>query len=424
MKRIWLLFVCIVCAASLAAQSNSSIKELEERRQSLQKQIQESEKLLNTTKKDVGSQLNSLATLTGQIEERKRYILVITNDLAAVNREIASLEKQLKQLEADLKEKRKRYESSVQYLRKNKTIEEKLLFILSAETLAQTYRRMRYVNEYATYQRLQGEEILAKQEQVKKKKKELGRTKAAKESLLKEREKERTRLVEQEKQQKNIVAGLRKKQKGLQDELAKKRRESKRLNDRIEKLIAEEIERARKLAEAEAKKENAAKGKSTGTTKGAAPMAGFTMSKADRELSGSFVNNRGKLPMPVTGPYTIVSRYGQYTVEGLRNVKLDNKGIDIQTQPGAEARAIFNGEVSAVFQFQANGLYNILVRHGNYISVYCNLSNPSVKKGDKVKTGQSLGKIFSDKRDNNRTVLHFQLRKEKQQMNPEPWLNR
>lgn len=152
------------------------------------------------------------------------------------------------------------------------------------------------------------------------------------------------------------------------------------------------------------------------------PLDAFTMSKADRELSGSFVANRGKLPMPISGPYIITSRYGQYSVEGLRNVKLDNKGIDIQGKPGAQARAIFDGKVAAVFQL--NGLFNVLIRHGNYISVYCNLSSASVKSGDTVSTKQSIGQIFSDGADNGRTVLHFQLRREKEKLNPEPWLNR
>ena len=146
------------------------------------------------------------------------------------------------------------------------------------------------------------------------------------------------------------------------------------------------------------------------------------MSKADRELSGTFANNRGKLPMPITGPYIITSHYGQYAVEGLRNVKLDNKGIDIQGKPGAQARAIFNGKVAAVFQL--NGLFNVLIRHGSYISVYCNLSSASVKQGDEVTTKQAIGPIFSDKADGGRTVLHFQLRREKEKLNPEPWLNR
>ena len=428
MKRFFVILIsCLWLAVPLFAQSNKLIRELESKRGALQKQIAESESILKDTKKDVGSQLNSLAVLTGQIEERKRYIMAINNDVEAIQRELASLERQLHGLEKDLKDKKKKYEASIQYLYKNKSIEEKLMFIFSAKNLGQTYRRMRYVREYATYQRLQGEEILKKQEQIRKKKAERQQVKAAKENLLQERESEKVKLEEQEKEKRTLVTNLQKKQKGLQNEINKKRREANQLNARIDKLIAEEIERARKRAQEEARREAAARkkeeskeGKSvaTETTAKSKPLEAYTMSKADRELSGNF----GKLPMPISGAYIITSRYGQYAVEGLRNVKLDNKGIDIQGKPGAQARAIFDGKVAAVFQL--NGLFNVLIRHGNYISVYCNLSSASVKAGDTVKTKQSIGQVFSDGTDNGRTVLHFQLRREKEKLNPEPWLNR
>ena len=433
-KRLFVILVSSLwLAIPLSAQSNKLIRELEGKRGALQKQIAETESILQNTKKDVGSQLNGLAALTGQIEERKRYILAINNDVETIERELVSLNRQLNSLEKDLKEKKTNYEASVQYLYTNKSIEEKLMFIFSAKNLGQTYRRMRYVREYATYQRLQGEEILKKQEQIRKKKAERQQVKAAKEGLLKERENEKAKLEAQEKEKRTLVANLQKKQKGLQSEVNKKRREANQLNARIDRLIAEEIERARKRAAEEARREAAARKKADTNGKGASktgtaakpksePLDAFTMSKADRELSGSFVANRGKLPMPISGPYIITSRYGQYSVEGLRNVKLDNKGIDIQGKPGAQARAIFDGKVAAVFQL--NGLFNVLIRHGNYISVYCNLSSASVKSGDTVSTKQSIGQIFSDGADNGRTVLHFQLRREKEKLNPEPWLNR
>lgn len=431
MKRFLLILAgCCCLTTSVVAQSNKLIKELESKRGELQKQIAETESLLKTTKKDVGSQLSGLAALSGQIEERKRYIIAMNNDVEAVERELAAVGRQLRGLQRDLKDKKKKYESSVQYLYKNKSIEEKLMFIFSAKNLGQTYRRLRYVREYATYQRLQGEEILKKQEQVNRKKAELQQVKRAKEALLKDREKEKAKLEAQEKEKRTLVANLQKKQKGLQNEIRKKQREAKQLNARIDKLIAEEIERARKRAQEEARREAAARRKAGGDDTGASasakrkaePIERYTLSKADRELSGNFVNNRGRLPMPISGPYIITSHYGQYNVEGLRNVKLDNKGIDIQGKPGAQARAIFDGKVAAVFQL--NGLFNILIRHGNYISVYCNLSSASVKSGDTVKTKQSVGQVFSDGSDGGRTVLHFQLRREKEKLNPEPWLNR
>ena len=433
MRRLLCVLICCFCLVfPLLAQSNKLIKELENKRGVLQKQIAESETLLKTTKKTVGSQLNGLAALTGQIEERKRYILTINSDMESIDRELGSLERQLGRLQRELKDKKKKYESSVQYLYKNRSIEEKLMFIFSAESLTQTYRRLRYVREYATYQRLQGEEVLKKQEQVNRKKTELRQVKAAKEGLLKEREAEKAKLEAQEKEKRALLADLQKKQRGIQNELAKKRREATQLNNRIDRLIAEEIEKARKRAQEEARREAAARKKegaknrqsapeTTSKTK-ATPLDVYTMSKADRELSGNFVNNRGKLPMPISGPYIITSHYGQYSVEGLRNVKLDNKGIDIQGKPGAQARAIFDGKVAAVFKL--NGLFNILIRHGAYISVYCNLASASVKQGDVVTTKQNIGQVFSDGADAGRTVLHYQLRKEKEKLNPEPWLNK
>ncbi len=410
------------------AQSNKLIKELESKRGALQKQIAESESLLQTTTKNVGSQLKGLAALTGQIEERKRYILAINSDMDAIDRELVSLERQLNQLQKELKDKKTKYAASVNYLYRNHTIQDKLLFIFSAQTLEQTYRRLRYVREYASYQRMQGEEIQKKQKQINNKRAELSEARKAKENLLKERENEKTTLERQEKEQKALVDSLRKKQRSLQSEINKKRKEANQLNARIDRLIAEEIEKARKRAEEEARREAAARKKAektespSATKPKAKPLEAYTMNKADRELSGSFASNRGKLPVPVTGPYIITSHYGEYTVPGLRGVKLDNKGIDLQAKPGAQARAVFNGKVAAVFQL--NGLFNILVRHGAYISVYCNLSTASVKADDTVKTGQTLGTIFSDGADGGRTVLHFQLRREKEKLNPEPWLNR
>lgn len=432
MKRFLVGVVCCLwLAVRLSAQSNQLIRELESKRGALQKQIAESESILQNTKKDVGSQLNGLAVLTGQIEERKRYILAINNDMETIQRELASLGRQLNRLERELKDKKEKYEASVQYLYKNRSIEEKLMFIFSAKDLSQTYRRLRYVREYATYQRLQGEEILKKQEQIRKKQAERRQVMAAKENLLKEREEEKVKLEAQEKERRTMVADLQRKQKGLQNEINKKRKEANRLNARIDKLIAEEIERARKRAEEEARREAAARKKAAAKDRSMAaagkavaskPLETFSMSKADRELSGDFASNRGRLPMPISGPYVIVSHYGQYAVPGLRNVKLDNKGMDIQGKAGAQARAIFNGKVAAVFQL--NGLFNILIRHGSYISVYCNLSTASVKSGDTVKTKQPIGQVFSDGTDNGRTVLHFQLRREKEKLNPELWLNR
>ena len=160
-RLLCLCLACFVWSLAALAQENKLIKELQNKRGDLQKQIAEQETLLKRTGKDVGSMLDGLASLNGQIEERKRYIQVINGDLERIDREQASLNRQLTRLRAELKDKKKKYEASVQFLYKNRSIEEKLMFIFSAKTLAQTYRRLRYVREYATFQRLQGEEILS-----------------------------------------------------------------------------------------------------------------------------------------------------------------------------------------------------------------------------------------------------------------------
>ena len=417
-----LLLLCLTCLFvwNVSAQTTQKIKELENQRNELQQQIAESETLLRSTKKDVKSQLDNLALINGQIADRKKYINAIERDVKSLNNEINALQRQLKTLQRDLKDKKDKYESSVQYMYRNKSIHEKLLFIFSADNLSQTYRRMRYVREYANYQRLQAIEIERKQKQVNVKKAELETTREAKEKLLEEGEAEKKKLEKQEKEKQGILNGLKRKQRGIQSEINKKRRSADRLNAQIDRLIEQEIEKARKRAEEEARKAGKKAGeKSAGkqpVQKGTVDK--FRMNSEDRQLSGTFESNKGRLPMPITGPYVIVGRYGQYAVT--KNVRLDNKGIDIRGKEGAKARAVFDGEVSAIFKY--NGLSNVLVRHGNYISVYCNLSSVSVAKGSKVKAREEIGVVHKDASGN--AVLHFQLRKETTKLNPEVWLGR
>jgi len=426
MKRILLLLMTCLFIGNLSAQSTKKIKELESRRNELQQQIAESESMLISTKKDVKSQLDNLALLNGQIADRKKYISAIERDVKALNDEINSLQRQLNGLRKELKDKKQKYEASVQYMYRNKSVHEKLMFIFSADNLSQTYRRLRYVQEYGNYQRLQAIEIERKQKQVEAKKAELETTRSAKEKLLKQGEAEKKKLEKQEKDRQTILNGLKRKQRGIQNEIRKKKQTANKLNAQIDRLIEQEIEKARKRAEAEARKKAkvSGSGKAETSKSSEVPKAGkvekYNLNTEDRKLSGSFERNRGILPMPITGPYVIVSHYGQYKVDGLKNVKLDNKGIDIKGKAGAKARAIFDGEVSAIFKY--NGLNNVLVRHGNYISVYCNLSTVSVSKGSKVKTRSELGTVHQDASGN--VVLHFQLRKETTKLNPEVWLGR
>ena len=434
MKRFVVISCICFYVCTLTAQTTPKIRQLEKQRNELKQQIAESETLLQSTKKDVKSQLGNLALLSGQIEERQKYIQTIENDVKAIQQEISRLERDLKSLQKELKEKRQKYELSVKYIYRNKSIQDKLMFIFSAEDFGQMYRRLRYVREYADYQRLQGLQVERKQKQVSEKQQTLLASRKAKEEMLKQGEAERLKLEEQEKERKTLLTSLQKKQRSIQSEISKKRRSADRLNAQIDRLIEIEIENARKRAEEEArrkaeKKAGTVKEKAvaTGESKEGAKskttpskMGEYKVDSEDRRLSGVFTQNKGRLPIPITGPYVIVGHFGQYQVKGLRNVRLDNKGIDIKGKDGAQARAIFDGEVSAVFQY--NGLSNVLVRHGSYISVYCNLSSVLVKKGSVLKARDIIGQVNTDKDGN--TVLHFQLRKETEKLNPELWLHR
>lgn len=430
-----LLFVIgilgLFCMPSMA-QSTRKIRELEKQHAELQKQISQSESLLQSTKKDVKSQLSNLTLLSGQIDERKKYIATIENDVNVIQREVDRLQVELNTLKKELADKKDNYEQSVKYLYHNRSIQEKLMFIFSADNLNQMYRRMRYVRQYADYQRMQGLEVERKQRQVRDKQKVLVASREAKRKLLEAGQAEKVKLEAQEKERKGLLASLQKKQRTIQGEINQKRRSADKLNAQIDKLIAIEIEKARKRAEEEARRKATAengRNKKEGTNsktpaKGqnipSSKMGEFKIDSEDRRLSSVFEQNKGKLPIPITGAYMIVGHYGQYQVDGLRNVRLDNKGVDIRGKQGAQARAIFNGEVSAIFQY--NGLSNVLIRHGSYISVYCNLQSVLVRKGSKVNTHDIIGQVHTDKEGN--TILHFQLRKETAKLNPEIWLQR
>ena len=430
-KLLVLLLAACLGLPSLA-QTNQKIEDLKSQRGQLQEQIKRSESLLLSTQKDVKSQLGDLALINSQLEERRKYIRAMELEMGALDADILKQEKQLKQLQADLKQKQQKYAQSVRYLRKNRSIEERLMFIFSAEDLNQMYRRLRYVTQYADYQRLQGNQLKQKHAEVETKRKQLLATREEKTLLLAQREEERSQIETKEKQQRALVNQLQKRQRNLQAELKKQRQQSQRLNAQIDKLIEQEIAAAKRRAAEEERKRKAAAQKATaGKKKGEATPASSTKKggkevpmmaeyTGDRQLSGVFEKNKGRLPMPITGSYAIVSRFGQYAVAGLKNVKLDNKGIDIKGQKGAQARSIFDGEVSAVFQF--GGYTNVLVRHGSYISVYCNLASTTVKQGQKLKTHDPIGTVATDASGN--TILHFQLRKETTKLNPEQWLGR
>jgi len=427
MRFLWvIIFLCSVLAVS--GQKSNAVKQLEEQRKKALAEIEMTNKLLNETTLTARNSLNRLNLLSKQILSRKEVITLLNQEINVIDNQMTGLNREITGLQKELEVKKENYSKSAQHLYKRHNSQDKLLFILSAENFSQSLRRMRYLREYSDWQKRQANDIVEKQKVINAKQEELQKTRLEKQDLLNTREEESKKLVTEESSQKKEVQQLNKKQKDLQAQLRKKKQQAQALDRQIEKQIAEEIAKAE--AEAKAARERAAAAAKSGNTapireeRVADTKGGYAMTKQEKQLSDSFAGNRGKLPFPITaGQYTIVSTFGEQQHQELKYVRTNNNGIDIQTTPGADARAVFNGEVTRVFVVPG---YNnsVIIRHGNYLTVYSNLSQVYVKAGDKVTTRQAIGKIFTDTEDGNSTILHFQLWKEKTKLNPAPWLDR
>lgn len=438
MLRSLLLFVFFFFTFGCLAQNSKQVKALQKQKSELQRTLDKSKAQLQKTQKDVQTGQRDLSFLRMQLDSRLDYIRELEDDMNNLDAEIASLQEDIVGIDRELRIKREKYKQALLYARRQREYSSPLMFVLSAKTLTQMYRRARYARKYVRYQRDLGKQIQEKQSEMFEAQNALLQSKSHMTRLLREVMTQRKELNQQQLQQNEKVTVLKQQQTGLANKVAKQQKQLKDLNKKIDELIAYEIEQARKRAEEEARKKaqaEAAKkkkatssGKSTPTKK-TTPSKGNTnvsaksqswLTAEDNQLNGSFAQNKGRLPVPITGQYMLGNRYGVYNVPGLKDVKLDNKGTNFIGKTGAKARSVFDGVVSAVFQFA--GTKNVLVRHGSYISVYCNLSSVSVAKGQKVKARDILGSIAND--GNGNFVLHFQLRKETTKLNPEAWIAR
>ena len=428
MRYVWIVLLALSLYTVVYGQKSAAVRQLEQQRKEALADIEETNKLLQETAQTAKTSLNRLNLLSKQILSRKKVISLLNQELDEIEKDILNIQGQLRTLKRELGDKQTNYGKSMRGLYKRHSSQDKLLFILSAESFSQSMRRMRYLREYADWQKRQANDIVEKQAEISRKQAEMEKTRAEKRALLGTRQEESKKLESEEASQKEEVQLLNKRQKDLKADLQKKRRQAEALNRQIEKQIAEEIARAEAEAKA-AREQAAAKGKPVPESKNepireervADTKGGYAMTKAEKQLSDNFANNRGRLPYPVAGRHTIVATFGEQQHQELKYVRTSNSGIDIQTSPGADARAVFNGEVTRVFVVPG---YNnsVIVRHGNYLTVYSNLSQVYVKAGDRVSTRQAIGRIYSDPEDGNSTILHFQLWKEKTKLNPQPWL--
>lgn len=433
--------------------TNSSIRGLQNQRAAIQKKIREQEAELRANKENVKQRLQNLLVINSEIDQKQKSIDGIQSDIHHIEGNIGILKSQLKTLEQQLQDRKAKYIKSMRYMSRHHSVQDKLMFIFSAKSFAQMYRRFRFIRQYAAFQKAQGDMVKAKQEEVTGKHVELEKVKGHKNSLLTESKRARTELEGKKTEQQDVVKTLQSQQKTIQKIIAEQHKKDAALNAQIDRLIAQEVAKARARAAAEAKKRAAAEAatKAAAAREAAAAQAAReaqvareaaerkakadevrtkkeiaeakkeareaeSLSSVDRMMNSGFEANRGRLPMPITGSYRIVSHFGQHSVDGLNGVTLDNKGINIMGHAGCNARAIYDGEVSAVFGY--SGTWVVMVRHGAYISVYCNLKSVAVHRGQRVSARQGLGSVGAD------NILQFQLRKETAKLNPEAWLGR
>jgi septal ring factor EnvC (AmiA/AmiB activator) len=442
-----------------------------EKMQASQKQLRqdiENKKKQNVElDRKVKQQMQDVEELSVEIDDKKRLIDTIKTDIASLDSTLVLLNAQMDTLQRELKGFQERYANSVRYMYRNRKSYNKAMFVFSADNVNQMYRRSRFMKEYATYQKVQGETVKQKQAQVSAKQHEIESNRHEKRDLLQKGQREQQNLEQKQAQQKQLVEQLQKEQRTVQALIKKEQQQEAELNAKIEKLIAEEIareqarieaekkrkaeelarkererkERERKLAEAKAKEEaakaqaraaktdrekaeanrsvkNAEAARKTAERDVAATQKEIKKYSANsdraKRLTGSFASNKGKLPMPITGPYKVIRGFGSNVVEGLGNVHLSSKGLYLKGQAGAMARCVFDGEVSKVYSTGSS--YIVMVRHGKYISVYCDLASVSVSAGQKVSINQTLGKLGPS------YVMQFQLRNWTDLLNPRPWL--
>ena len=430
----------VYCSMAFA-QNSKKVKDLKKQQSKLKSELENSKTQLDQTRKQVKTGQKNVDFLGLQMNNRLSHIHQLEKELDDLESHIMNLQKEVTQLDGEVRVRRQRLKAAVRNARTLRENHDPLVFVLSAKTFGQMYRRARYAREYVAYQQNLGEQLLQKQAELLEAQNLLLETKSQKSTVLHEVMLQRRDLNVQQVQERKKVAGLKKQESGLQGKVKEQQKQLAALDKKIEEVIAYEIEQARKKAEEEARKKAAAeeaarkkreaerkKGASSGSSskqkQGSTPSApaksGTWLTAEDRQINGTFEQNKGRLPVPITGQYMLGSRFGLYNVPGMKNVQLDNKGTNYIGRPGARARAIFDGVVTSVFEYA--GSRNVLVRHGSYISVYCNLSSTIVTKGQKVKTRDLLGTVADDGSGN--CTLHFQLRKETVKLNPEAWVGR
>ena len=422
MKKIVLFLIVTFMVSSFSLLGQTKSKELEQNKKKIEAEISNTKKLLNKTKKEKENSLQQAAMLRRQIANREELITTLNNEIFMMEEELdlnvklsQSLDKKLEYMKSD-------YSRVVYLAYKNRKTIDKITFILSSEDFGQMFRRFKYYSIFADNVKHQVDVIAETQVEIKRKNEEILLLKEEKSALLNGKEQEVRKLEIDRTEKTRLSENLKKEEQKLAADLKGKQAKQKELAAAIKKAIQEEIlaANAKRAKEAKAKTSTTASTTTTTTTATESAKAVITMTPEEKVLSNSFVSNQGKLPWPVEKGVK-VSDFGNYPHPDVPSVLIENRGIDILVEEGATVRAIFNGEVTGILDVM--GTKVLMIRHGEYLTVYQNLANVKVKKGDKVTTKQAIATIAKNTSSSG-YELHFEVWKNNTYLNPNSWLVR
>jgi len=398
-RHISLCFLISLFSLSLNAQSQKQ-KELEQRKQELLKEIGIINELQSKTRKKEKSIISKVEDVNYKVSVRKNLIKVTNQQANLLTRQINRNQDDISQMRDELKVLKDNYADMVVKSYKSKNEQSKVMFLMSSKNFQQAYKRLQYIKQFADYQKKQGQEIKEKTLQLQKTNTELLAQKKEKQKLIEDNKKTQKELEKELRQQGDLMKSVKKSMNRYATQVKEKQREANRIDRQIKKIIRDAIASSNKRA-------------------GSTSTSGFALTAEAKVLAANFVSNKGKLPWPVEKG-VVKLRYGQQQHPVVRSVTIQSNGVRIATEEQANVRAVYDGEVLAV-QAIKRGNLTVLIQHGNYITVYKNLAKVFVKKGDKVKTKQNIGQVFTNS-SNGETTLSFSVFKETQTQNPAEWI--
>ncbi len=387
--KLYIVLLMAVMACPVFAAD--SVKDLQKKQRQLQAEIEQTNKMLKQTKKDESATMNKLQLLNQNIKTQKKLIHTLDSEITALNREMKRLSNTRDSLQVILERYKADYAQMVRQSHYARMQQSPLLFLLASDSFQQLARRTRYLQEFAHFRQEQVRRIENTQAEIDTQNELLDNNKADKQAALSTRKREQANLQRDERKQKNMLNQLKSKEKDLNKQIKQKQKKVDELNRKIDEMVRKQTEKASKT----------------------------TLTKEQQLIAGGFEANKGRLPWPVEKGM-ISGHFGKQQHPVYSQVTMDNKGIYIQTTAGTKARAVYKGEVTSCFM--VGGTYAVIVQHGNYRTVYSNLSKLSVKQGDKVDTKQAIGTIFTDPEQDQKTELYFQIYKDKNIQNPELWI--